>query len=520
MRAVRREQLVGSQPWLRAALRCGAILAMAALALPMAAQSAFAATEPPPAAGAPAVPGTGSDPLAATEATLGPLLDKIHLLYQNAEAATEQYNATAGLIATQQSSLDAINTKITQQQQVVDDGLDMAAQLASEQYRNGNLDAYAQLLLTKDPYQAVNDGEMLAAAGRSQAAFLSQLKTEQGTLDQLRSQAQSALTDSKTLLAQQDQSKTDIARQLATVEQLVSGLTGAQQTQLEQLEKTQADQAQLAFLASGALGQGERTPSAAGRAAVAYALAQLGKPYIWGAQGPDSFDCSGLTSQAWLHAGVPIPRVSEDQWADLQHVPLNQLRPGDLVLYYTGASHVALYIGGGLVVVAPHTGAVVRVSPIGASPILGAVRPDPNSPSDTQGGTWKVPDVLQNAQTLTPIAPSLPTVPGLPTVPPLSGLLPVLPVAPPAPTPVPSAPASPTPAGPGTPKPSGSASPSPSGSSTAPGTATGATPSAPASPSLSVSVPGTPAGGSPSASVSGTSPSPSRTSTAPSPNHS
>ncbi|WP_051966670.1 C40 family peptidase [Kitasatospora mediocidica] len=517
MRAVRREQLIGTQPWLRAALKCGAILAMAALALPMAAQSAYAAGEPLSAASAPATP--GGDPLAATEATLGPLLDKIHLLYQNAEAATEQYNATAGLIATQQGALDAVNGRITQQQNVVDDGIDMAAQLASEQYRNGNLDAYAQLLLTKDPYQAVNDGEMLAAAGRSTAAFLAQLKTEQGNLDQLRAQAQAALTDSKTLLAQQDQNRADIARQLATVEQLVSGLTGAQQAQLEQLEKTQADQAQLAFLASGALGQGERTPSAAGRVAVAYALAQIGKPYVWGAAGPDSFDCSGLTSQAWLHAGVPIPRVSEDQWADLQHIPLNQLRPGDLVLYYAGASHVALYIGGGLVVVAPHTGANVRVSPIGASPILGAVRPDPTSPSDDQGGSWKVPDVLQNAQTLTPIAPSLSTVPGLPTVPPLSGLLPVLPVAPPAPTTPPSGTPSGTPSGSpsGSPTSSGSPSSTASGSPTgttapsAPGTpsssGSGTAPSTPASPSSSAAAPGTPSGGtSPSASVSGTSP--------------
>ena len=507
MRAARREQLVGTQPWLRAALKCGAVLAMAALALPLIGQTAYAATEPSPSAGAAA----GSDPLASTEATLSPLLDKIHLLYQNAEAATEQYDATTGLIASQQSALDSVNAKIAQQQQVVDDGIDMASQLAAAQYRNGSLDAYAQLLLAKDPYQAVNDGEMLAAAGRSQAAFLTQLKSEQATLAQLQTQSQAALADSKTLLAQQDQNKADIARQLATVEQLVTGLTGAQQTELEQLEKNQADQSQLAFLASGALGQGERTPSAAGRVAVAWALAQLGKPYLWGGTGPDAFDCSGLTSQAWLHAGVQIPRVSEDQWARLQHIELNQLRPGDLVIYFAGASHVALYIGGGLVVVAPHTGAVIRVSPIGGDPILGAVRPDPNSAADDKGGAWKVPDVLQNAATLTPIAPSLAAVPGLPAVPPLSGLLPVLPVLPPSPTPKPSAPGSPSgsPASgsPSSPAPSPTGSPSVPGSPSATGSpsgspsATGST-SAPGTPSS----PGSPSSVSPSDTASGSAP--------------
>lgn len=103
-------------------------------------------------------------------------------------------------------------------------------------------------------------GQLLAAAGRSQAAFLDQLKTDRATLDQLKAQATAALADSRTLLAQQDQNKTEIARQLATVEQLVSSLTGAQQSELQQLEKVQADEAQVAFLASGALGQGSGRP--------------------------------------------------------------------------------------------------------------------------------------------------------------------------------------------------------------------------------------------------------------------
>ncbi|MEU1907403.1 C40 family peptidase [Streptomyces hygroscopicus] len=113
----------------------------------------------------------------------------------------------------------------------------------------------------------------------------------------------------------------------------------------------------------------------AGRRALAYALNQIGKPYVWGAEGPDSFDCSGLTSTAWAHAGRIIPRTSQEQWRQLPRVPISQLRPGDLVIYYKGASHVAMYAGNGQVVQAPRPGQRVKLSPLASNPIQGAVRP-------------------------------------------------------------------------------------------------------------------------------------------------
>ncbi|WP_237531536.1 C40 family peptidase [Streptomyces sp. SID3212] len=127
---------------------------------------------------------------------------------------------------------------------------------------------------------------------------------------------------------------------------------------------------------------GRRTgsaPSAQGGHALAYAVAQIGKPYQWGAEGPASFDCSGLTSEAWGRAGVVVPRTSQQQWRDLPHVPLDRLRPGDLVVYFPKATHVAIYLGDGMVIQAPRPGTRVKVSPIAANPLLGAVRPDPGA---------------------------------------------------------------------------------------------------------------------------------------------
>lgn len=120
--------------------------------------------------------------------------------------------------------------------------------------------------------------------------------------------------------------------------------------------------------------------------AVAYALAQVGAPYVYGGTGPYSFDCSGLTQAAWRAAGVSIPRTSESQWHGLTHVPVSEALPGDIVVYYGGASHVALYIGGGRIVEAPRPGLAVRTAAMNTQPVLGVVRP-------TGGGS--VPDTVR-----------------------------------------------------------------------------------------------------------------------------
>ena len=106
--------------------------------------------------------------------------------------------------------------------------------------------------------------------------------------------------------------------------------------------------------------------------ALTWAFAQLGKEYVWGATGPDTFDCSGLTQFAWKAAGVSIPRVAADQDAWTIPVPLSQLLPGDLVFFgTTDIHHVGIYIGDGLMINAPHTGTVVQVSPIWWSDLAG-----------------------------------------------------------------------------------------------------------------------------------------------------
>ncbi len=116
-------------------------------------------------------------------------------------------------------------------------------------------------------------------------------------------------------------------------------------------------------------------PSARAAAAIAFAEAQLGKPYEYAATGPNTYDCSGLTMRAWAAAGVSMPHYSGAQYAMFPHVPLDELQPGDLLFWGPGGSeHVAMYIGGGLQIAATHTGDYVRIQPIGNNPV-GAARP-------------------------------------------------------------------------------------------------------------------------------------------------
>jgi peptidoglycan DL-endopeptidase CwlO len=133
---------------------------------------------------------------------------------------------------------------------------------------------------------------------------------------------------------------------------------------------------------TAASGNGTTASSAGADAAIAYARAQLGKPYVWGGTGPDGFDCSGLVMMAYQSAGISIPRTSQDQWAALPHVPSSQ--PGDLVFFpgsdgtWTAPGHVALVISSTQMIQAYATGTPIEVSPLsgdGAGGIVGYARP-------------------------------------------------------------------------------------------------------------------------------------------------
>jgi cell wall-associated NlpC family hydrolase len=169
---------------------------------------------------------------------------------------------------------------------------------------------------------------------------------------------------------------------LATARAEVRALVRAEQARQEAARRAlvAAAAARARALGFGALAD-VPAPDAAAAAAVRAALGQVGKPYRWGATGPATFDCSGLVRFAYAHAGVSLPRTSRQQWSAGRHVPVAGLRPGDLVFWARNPGdpatihHVGMYVGQGLMVHAPHTGALVRVDALRADGYAGATRP-------------------------------------------------------------------------------------------------------------------------------------------------
>ena len=227
----------------------------------------------------------------------------------------------------------------------------------------------AGLLTSGDPAVVLSRASLLEQLAKNQQAQAAQLLARAQQVSQVRQELQRTEYGIATLQTQLAGQKAKLAKLLAGKQATLDSLTAAQQQQV----------------AANAVGAGGTTTAVytgptntqAGQA-VAFAYAQLGKPYQWGATGPGSYDCSGLVQAAWASAGVSIPRVTYDQWAALPHVSASSIQPGDL-LFYEGEGHVAMYVGDGYMIDAPQTGLDVERIPMNtgwyAQNFDGAVRP-------------------------------------------------------------------------------------------------------------------------------------------------
>ncbi|MEU1947567.1 NlpC/P60 family protein [Streptomyces sp. NPDC020125] len=386
----------------------------------------------------PAVPAATATaaPSRPADRSVSALLTQLKTLYRKAEEATETYNATEEKLRKQRTRTRELTAELVHARTELADSHDDAGRLAREQYQgHSTLSSYAFLLtlLTPHPESAADEARELERAAGREAALMRRLTKGERHADTIATRARTALDKQLSLTAKRKKQRAKVEKKLHSIEKLLAALSTRQIAQVAQRERRQTAKAQRKLLDSGALdpasgapdapatgggtgttpapapGGGRATPAGtpspvatvtaprprpapggpggpgspgtataeAGKRALAYALNQIGKPYVWGAEGPNSFDCSGLTSSAWAYAGRLIPRTSQEQWRQLPRVPLNKLRPGDLVIYYKGASHVAMYAGNGQVVQAPRPGQQVKLSPLASNPLHGAVRPGP-----------------------------------------------------------------------------------------------------------------------------------------------
>jgi len=234
--------------------------------------------------------------------------------------------------------------------------------------------------------------EVVAGVFRTQAHDL--LMAEQGDLRaaaDLRQAIRAAVSRQLDFVQADKRAANTLSAQLAAAQARAAALQAARQAALAAAAAQQAAAAARQAAAAGgpstsvqapSWSQGSGASQTQGDIAANWALSQLGKPYLWGGAGPEAYDCSGLTMQAWAHAGVPLLHWTGYQWEEGPHVPLTELQRGDLLFFATNTAdpstihHVGIYIGNGMMVDAPYTGAFVRIDPMyGPGGLIGAVRP-------------------------------------------------------------------------------------------------------------------------------------------------
>lgn len=231
------------------------------------------------------------------------------------------------------------------------------AQSAAAQYEGGTFSATGALLSSNSGSSYLDQLDTLSMISQHNAQVVSsfaviqkQAKLAKVRADNLYAQAQQTRA---ALNRQHDATKSQIARYT----KLLSSLNQQQRALWAARQGAAISQGAATAMTANAV----HASSAQARAAVQFALAQVGKPYVWGAAGPSSYDCSGLTMAAWQQGGVSLPHSAADQYNYGHHVSYDQLQPGDLMFFYQPIGHVTIYIGNGMMVSAPEPGENVQV---------------------------------------------------------------------------------------------------------------------------------------------------------------
>ncbi|MFE8952437.1 NlpC/P60 family protein [Streptomyces althioticus] len=334
---------------------------------------------------------------------------KVGDLYRQAESATEKYNAAKEKTTKQRKRVDTLLDDVAKRTQKLNEARSELGSYAAAQYRTGaGMPDTATFLLAETPQDIFDQRQVLDRMTGRQKAAVDDYVTQQTETMKKRQEATESL---RTLTETQGDLKTakaTVQKKLADARGLLSKLTAEEKARLAAIEKRKQEEAarKAAELArqqaeqeqarEEAAQQGGGTSDGSGSTgstgtppadssygtkaekALAFARAQIGKPYVWGATGPGSYDCSGLTQAAWKAAGVSLPRTTYDQVNAGTTVPVSQARPGDLVFFYDDVTHVGIYIGNGMMIHAPKPGTYVREESIyydGDSAIHSIVRP-------------------------------------------------------------------------------------------------------------------------------------------------
>jgi cell wall-associated NlpC family hydrolase len=287
---------------------------------------------------------------AAPKPTMHQVQKMVNKLTAQENVAVQLYDQSAEQLASAQQRLNLVNREVKTDQAKFSSMREQIASIASTAFENGTMSSMGAMLTSDNPQAVLNQASVLLQLSSDRSAQIKEFIATAAQLASAQQMARRAEHGIATLESQRLARKKSIGKTLGKQKAILATLTAAQQQQVT---------------SSSLGGSGTTTATdpvpvsgAAGRA-VAYVYSKLGDPYVYGATGPSSFDCSGLVQAAWAAAGVSIPRTTYEQVAALPAVSTSNLQPGD-VLFFSGDSHEAMYVGNGYIIDAPQTGQSVE----------------------------------------------------------------------------------------------------------------------------------------------------------------
>ena len=296
---------------------------------------------------------------AAPAPSISQVQKQVNSLQGKVDAIGEQSDAASQQLASAKARLSQVTTQADRAQQKYSQDSATLAEVAVSAYENSGQTSIIGLLTSGNPQAVLGQASLLLQVEGTHNEEAQQLLTMANELSAIKQQRQRTEQGVAQVAAQYQSQKKSVTTLLDKQKSLLDSLTAQQQAAVEAAtvggSSTADDVTTTPIAYSGPTGSQADE-------AVQFAYDQLGKPYEWGGTGPDAFDCSGLVQAAWEAAGVDIPRTTEEQWASLPHIPMSDLQPGDLI-EYNGESHVAMYVGNGYIIDAPHTGADVERIP-------------------------------------------------------------------------------------------------------------------------------------------------------------
>jgi peptidoglycan DL-endopeptidase CwlO len=299
--------------------------------------------------------GAGAAPapsITQVQAEVNSLQGKVDKLGEQSDAAGQQLTAA-------KTRLGQVAKQASRAQQQYDQASNALAEVAVNSYENSAQTSIMGLLSSGNPQMVLSQASLVLqqeGTHNEEAQHLLAMASDLTSIKGQQQRTEQGVAQVASQYASQQRSMTKLLNQQTS---LLNSLTAQQQAEVDASEvggsSTSGDVTTTPIAYPGPTGTQADS-------AVQFAYAQLGKPYEWGSTGPDSYDCSGLVQAAWAAAGISIPRDTYEQWAALPHIPMSDLAPGDLI-YYNGESHVAMYVGDGYIIDAPHTGADVERIP-------------------------------------------------------------------------------------------------------------------------------------------------------------